>query len=107
MATPKGHIKLDNRWYMIAWQQYQQSTANPYVAQVGSGAGAYEDISDWSAWLMDDWTAGLGKLVGEGGILFGSADTRFKNRLMLPPALHMAGLYAPDHEYASYRVAGG
>ena len=106
MATPKGHIKLDNRWYMIAWQQYQQSTANPYVAQVGSGAGAYEDISDWSAWLMDDWTAGLGKLVGEGGILFGSADTRFKNRLMLPPALHMAGLYAPDHEYASYRVAG-
>jgi len=91
MISNPGHIFLDGRWYMIEWAQYQKALANPFAAKLGTGAGSYDDLEDWSAWVMDDWTAGLGKAATEGGMLYSELDTRFRNKLMLPGQIRLAG----------------
>ena len=71
---------------MIELPSYQKSLANPFAAKLGSGAGDYADLTDWAAWLMDDWQVGVGqKDPTAGGFLYAEADTRFANRLLLPP----------------------
>jgi len=84
MALRKGHIRINHKDYLIYPERYQQSLANPWAAKIGTGSGEYDDLEEYSAWLMDDWRAGVGLLPADGnGFLFGSAETRFKNKLFL------------------------
>ncbi len=90
-----GHVKLDGKEYMIEVAHYQRSLANPFAAKIGTGAGDYNDLDDWAAWLMEDWQQGVGKKDAEaGGVLYGEADTRFPKQMTLPPLLTLTGLSA-------------
>lgn len=81
-----GHIQLDGESYIIDVRNYQRSLANAMAAKLGTGAGDYDDLQDWAAWLMDDWRAGAArKDPTAGGFLYGEADARFANQLTLPP----------------------
>lgn len=86
----RGHIKLGAvnalRDYMLMdYRQYLESTANQMAAQIGGGAGDYNDLQSWAAWVMDDWRAGVGKKDAEaGGFLFATAETRYPNQARLP-----------------------
>lgn len=84
-----GHFKLDGREYVLPQQgALTRSNANQVAAKIGSGAGDYDDLQDWNAWLMDEWRAGVGKKDAEAdGFLFATADTRFKQQFTLPVAM--------------------
>lgn len=94
----RGHIKLGAvgalRDYMLVdVRQYLEALANQMAAQIGGGAGDYNDLQSWGAWVMDDWRAGSGKKDAEaGGFLYATIDTRFPNQQRLPRhlALEMA-----------------
>ncbi len=104
-----GYIRLGApgalRDYQIqSIQQYQASLANPFAAQINTQS-VYGELASFSEWVLDDWTAGLGKRdPNAGGTLHGNVDTRFPNQMILPfgwqypytnenPALPMT--YAP------------
>lgn len=88
-----GHIRLgpvgDIRPYMLQdTRQYIRSNANQMAAKLGTGAGDYGDLSSWTAFVMGDWEAGVGKKDPEaGGFLYADSETRWPNRLQLPMAL--------------------
>jgi hypothetical protein len=84
-----GHIYLDGRPYILpANNSVVRSNANQMAAKIGSGAGGYDDLEDWSALLLDNWQSGAGKRdVEGGGYLFGTADTRFEGQIVMPPRL--------------------
>jgi hypothetical protein len=84
-----GHIYLDGRPYILpANNSVVRSNANQMAAKIGSGAGGYDDLEDWSALLLDNWQSGAGKRdVEGGGYLFGTADTRFEGQIVMPPQL--------------------
>jgi hypothetical protein len=84
-----GHIYLDGRPYILpANNSVVRSNANQMAAKIGGGAGGYDDLEDWSALLLDNWQAGIGKRdVEGGGYLYGTADTRFEGQLVMPPQL--------------------
>ncbi len=91
-----GHITLNAKEYQIEIPTYQKSLANPMAAKLGSGAGDYGDMSDWAAWLMEGWAAGIGQRDPEaGGSLFSTSDTRFERQLTLPPQALLSS-YAAD-----------
>lgn len=82
---------------------YSKGPANQFAAKLATGAGNYDDLQNWSYWVMDDWQAGIGKKDAEGGgYLYGELESRFPNRLQLPRAIrhsaieHEAGARAPD-----------
>lgn len=85
-----GHIKLGApgslRDYMIAdLNLYAKSPANQFAAKLATGAGNYNDLQNWSYWVMDDWQAGVGKRDAEaGGFLYAEAESRYPNELRLP-----------------------
>jgi len=91
----RGHIRLGAvgalRDYMLVdIRQYLESTANQMAAQIGGGAGDYNDLQSWAAWVMDDWRAGSGKKDAEsGGFLFATTETRYPNQMFLPRHLHL------------------
>jgi hypothetical protein len=84
-----GHIKLDGRDYLLVDpEQRVRTLANPFAAKIGGGAGDYDDLENWSAWVMDNWKAGIGqKDPTAGGTLYSEVDTRFGNQIILPPKL--------------------
>lgn len=81
-----AHITLNTKKYMLAepiTNSYNRSYYNPMAAQVGQG-GEYDDLQEWSAWLMDDWTVGAGqKDAKAGGFKYAEADTRFPKQIIL------------------------
>lgn len=81
-----AHITLNSKKYMLAHpisNSYQRAYYNPMAAQVGQG-GEYDDLQEWSAWLMDNWQAGAGqKDAKAGGFKYAESDTRFKNQIIL------------------------
>lgn len=90
----KGHIALGTtvaelREYMLVdVRQYLRTNANQMAAKLGQGAGDYGDLELWTAWLMDDWQAGVGKSDAEGGgFLYAETETRWPGRITLPGAL--------------------
>lgn len=91
-----GHIKLGSvgalRDYMIQnLNLYSKSPANQFAAKLSTGGGNYDDLQNWSYFVMDDWRAGVGKKDPEGGgFLYGELETRYPNRLTLPNAIHLA-----------------
>lgn len=101
---PEGHIALGDHEYMLHVERYQQQLVNPLAAKLGTGAGDYDDLDDWSAWVLTDYRAGVSKRdPEEGGFLYAdSADTRFEMQLNLAPlvsctALSTNGIYVPGH----------
>lgn len=55
------------------------------AAKLGQGAGKYDDLSNWSGWVMENWQAGLGKReADEEGFLYAELETRFQGQLCLP-----------------------
>ena len=51
-------------------------------------------MSDWAAWLMEGWAAGVAQRDPEaGGSLFATADSRFEQQLILPGRLHLTSVY--------------
>lgn len=94
-----GHIKLgepgDLRDYLlINPKQRQRSLANPMAAKLAVGAGGYDDLQNWGAWLMENWEAGVGKKEAtEEGMLYSELDTRFRQQLILPPQYDICQAY--------------
>lgn len=84
-----GHIKLglvgDLRDYVIAnLDSYGQMPANQFAAKLATGAGNYDDLQNWSYFVMDDWRAGAGKRDAEaGGFLYAEIESRYPERLQL------------------------
>lgn len=92
-----SHITLNAKGYHLEIPTYQKGLANPMAAKLGQGAGDYGDLSDWSAWLMEGWAAGVGQRDPEaGGSLFATADTRFERQLTLPPEMRLTS-FATDY----------
>lgn len=90
-----GHIKLghggDLRDYAIAdMNQYARTPANQMAAKLSTGGGNYDDLQNWSYFVMEDWRAGLGKKDPEaGGFLYSELETRYSSRLTLPTACNV------------------
>lgn len=90
-----GHIKLGAPGalydYMIVnTDLYSKTPANQFAAKLATGAGNYDDLQNWSYWVMDDWQAGVGKKDAEaGGFLYSELETRYPGRLALPNAMKM------------------
>lgn len=106
-----GHVTLDGREYMVTDErQIVRTSANQMAAKLGGGAGDYDDLLNWEAWLMDNWQAGVGKKdPTDGGYLFATSDSRFEGQLSLPSLLRHAVAKAgfPVNGWATrpYRVA--
>lgn len=88
----QGHAVLDGVEYLCPGQSNPtRSNANELAAKLGSGAGEYDDLLSFNAWLMDSWEAGIGKKDPEaGGSLISTLDTRFKQQFALPPITRQA-----------------
>lgn len=55
------------------------------AAKLGQGSGKYDDLTNWSGWVMENWQAGLGKReADEEGFLYAECETRFQGQLCLP-----------------------
>lgn len=82
-----GHVKLDAKDYVLKdVNNYSMTPANQMAVKLGTGAGNYDDLENWAAWLMDDWAAGAGQKRGDDpGFDFATADTRFGGQIILPP----------------------
>lgn len=82
-----GHVTLDGVEYMlIDPRSHTRGGANQMAAKLGTGAGDYDDLENWAAWLMDDWSAGAGQKRGDDpGFDFSTLDTRFGGQIILPP----------------------
>ena len=67
--------------------------ANTMAGKIGSGAGDYNDLLNWSYYLAESWSAGVGREQTEdGGFLFGTSETRYRSRIMLPPQVIVTGI---------------
>lgn len=90
-----GHIALGNvgalRDYMILdTNLYSKAPANQFAAKLATGAGDYDDLQNWSYWVMDDWQSGVGKKDAEaGGFLYGECETRYPEQILLSRHLHL------------------
>lgn len=90
-----GHIALGNvgalRDYMILdTNLYSKAPANQFAAKLATGAGDYDDLQNWSYWVMDDWQSGVGKKDAEGGgFLYGETETRYPEQMLLSRHLHL------------------
>lgn len=89
----EGHIRLGvtaatlRDYLLVEPRQYRATSANPMAARVSTGS-QYGDLQAWSTFLMADWQAGGGKVAAEaGGFLFGEAETRVPQQIILPAAL--------------------
>lgn len=89
----KGHVKLgtsvaDFREYILTDPNgLGMQLTNQMAAKLGQGAGKYDDLQNWSAWVQDNWSAGVGTVDAEGGgFLFGDVDSHVPRQLLLPPA---------------------
>ena len=102
-----GHIALGApgalREYMIAnLDLYSKAPANQFAAKLATGAGDYDDLQNWSYFVMDNWQTGVGQKDAEaGGFLYAECDTRYPNQLFLSRHLHLemqdsAGVHALD-----------
>lgn len=73
-----GHITLNAKEYQNENPHLSKVPGQPDGGQVGQRGGDYGDMSDWSAWLMEGWAAGVGQRDPEaGGSLFSTSDTHF------------------------------
>lgn len=86
----KSHIKLGAvgalRDYMLVdVRQYLEALANQMAAQIGGGAGDYNDLQAWGAWVMDDKAPGPAKkTLRRAALSYATIDTRFPNQQRLP-----------------------
>lgn len=102
----RGHIKLgssinDLRDYLLVNDAKirQRTLANPMAAKLGQGAGKYDDLTNWSGWVMENWQAGLGKREADAeGFLYAELETRFQGQLCLPTL--------PTMEWTGYTSGG-
>ena len=78
--------------------QRQRMLANPMAAKLGSGAGQYDDQTNWAFTVFDDWQAGVLQLLPQdGGPYYAEIDSRFRRQLSLPLAMSMNGTKGVDH----------
>lgn len=108
----RSEIKLDGNYYKIVGLP-TQTLANQMASKVGQGTSEYGDLTTWSAWIQDDWQDGIGNLLpAEGnGILYGEAETRVPNQIILRGLLkqvdtvHATGV-PTDARYNPNSIAG-
>lgn len=88
-----GHIKLgmpsDLRDYSLRAQgngiSWTRGSAGPFSAKVNTSS-EYDEIDAWNEWVQDNWQAGVGRVDPvAGGFLYGEAETRVPNQVILPP----------------------
>jgi len=89
-----GHIKLGANgntlrpYMLIRPEQRTKNLANPFAAKIGQGAGSYDDLQNFAAWVMDSWDSGGGnENPGEGGYHYADIDSRVGGQLINAPAL--------------------
>lgn len=66
-----------------------QTLANQMAPRIASGESEYSSLDLWSAWIMEDWSEGVGKTRPHrrsGGFLFSTCETRVPNQIILPQA---------------------
>jgi hypothetical protein len=92
----------------IAWKR---GPAQPFAAKVNT-ANQYDQVDTWNEWVQEDWQTGVGRVdPTSGGFLYGEAETRVPNQVILPPLLQqcdqrtIAGVKA-DCRYMPANMAG-
>lgn len=86
-----GHIQLGataddlHDYLLVDPGRYQKTLSNPFAAKLATGAGKYDDLENWAAWLMEDWQGGIGRIdAADGGMLYADVDSRIPKQLTLP-----------------------
>jgi hypothetical protein len=86
-----GHVQLgattdDLRDYLLVDPtRWQKNLSNPFAAKLATGAGKYDDLENWAAWVMDGWQGGIGRIdAADGGMLYADCDSRVPGQLILP-----------------------
>jgi hypothetical protein len=81
----RGEVQLNGVHYKLKGLP-TQTLANQMASKIGQGESEYGDLTDWSAWIQQDWTAGVGKIkphLNE-GFLYGELESRVPGQLILP-----------------------
>lgn len=92
-----GHIKLGDkgalRDYILSDPtRRRRKLANQMAAKIGQGAGEYTDFQNWSYFVTASWRSGVGRIdPDDGGFFYSTSETRFNQRLMLPPKITPTG----------------
>lgn len=86
-----GHIQLGATaddlydYLLVDPGRYQKTLSNPFAAKLATGAGKYDDLENWAAWVMEDWQGGIGRSdAADGGMLYADVDSRVPKQLILP-----------------------
>lgn len=90
----RGQIKLNNVYYKTKGLP-SQTIANQMASKVGQGSSEYGDLTNWSAWVEQDWQRGVGKLKPhreQGGMLYSEAESKVPGQLILPQLIRLVGL---------------
>lgn len=97
-----GDIELDGRPYItVDPKMINRSNANQVAAKVGA-SGDYDDLLNWSIWVMDSWQSGMGQRDPEGGgWLYGSVNGMYKGQLL--PSSHPTF----NHSNLASNISGG
>lgn len=93
--TPIGHVTLNSVEYKLKSLPVQQ-LASQMAPKVSPGESEYNTLSVWSAWVMENWTGGVGNTrphrSGD-GFLYGDVESRVKGQLILPQPVHHVRVY--------------
>lgn len=61
-------------------------------SKLGTGAGDYNDLEDWSYWVTEFLRRGVGRVDPmDGGFWYSTVDTRFQKQTILSPLLVLTG----------------
>lgn len=107
--TAIGHVTLDGKEYRLRSLPVQ-AAANQMAPKVASGESEYSSLDTWSAWVQEDWQAGVGKTRPHrtpGGFLYGEAETRVPNQIILPQAPVICTALEPANDYSNWAFSPG
>lgn len=99
-----GHVSLDSKEYRLR-NPPVQTLANQMAPRIASGESEYSSLDLWSAWIQEDWTAGIGNLNPNRsqGVLYGESETRVPSQMILPPLLRQYDLRTKNATTADCR----
>lgn len=90
----RGNFKINDVWYKSAGGLPNQQLANQMSSKIGQGTSEYGDLTNWSAWIQENWQEGVGKVKPnkQGGFLYGEAESRVPSQLILPMKINQVDL---------------
>ena len=107
--TPKGHIALDSREYVLSdYRQYRQMLGNQMALPGTQGTSEFRSLDSWDALNLSDFTQGVGlRDVAAGGYHYAEATANWPNHLMpLPLPTYPHVFHATDAVDAYQHTVG-